>query len=188
MGLKKANANLTLFLVTVLIVHVFYEVWAFLNMYHNAAISGAFGGMVLLAALIHGGISFKMVFRDHDSHGKVEYGRLNARTVVQRATATGMGIFLPLHCVTMMLIMNKKGGVPVLILLLVSEVLFWLFVAVHVTLSFSNALITLGVLADMKKRKKVDITAGIICALTTALSSYVIIMTQLALFFAEGNS
>lgn len=45
-----------------------------------------------------------------------------------------------------------------------AEILFWLMIGIHVTLSLSRALISLGWLQNMARKKAIDITAGVLCA------------------------
>jgi hypothetical protein len=48
-------------------------------------------------------------------------------------------------------------------------------------MSLSRALITLGLLENMRTKKMIDIITGIVCAAGITVSAYIIIMTQLIL-------
>ena len=54
-------------------------------------------------------------------------------------------------------------------------------IGIHVTMSLSRALITLGLLENMRTKKMIDIITGIVCAAGITVSAYIIIMTQLIL-------
>ncbi len=64
---------------------------------------------------------------------------------------------------------------------MILEILFWVMIGVHVTMSLSRALISLGLLENMKTKKTIDFMTGILCAAGISVSAYIIIVTQLVL-------
>lgn len=187
MGIKKLNAGLTIFIVLILTAHIIYEIWSYIVFYYNPAVTRALGDSLGAVVIFHVILSLKMLFKDHEHKSRTVYKKLVARTVVQRASGFGMLVLLPVHHITGPLITEHKCGYPVFILLLVCQVLFWVCIGTHVIASFSNALISLGILSDMKKRKAVDIIVAVIFIILIAISSYVIIKTQNALYSMGGG-
>lgn len=184
---KKINAVLTMVIMLILTGHIVYEICAFIMLYHNPVLTRAFADSVALIAVLHMFLSVKMLFHDHEFKSRVKYLKLNARTYIQRISALGIALLIPVHFITMGLIMSGKADHTVFVILMVCQVLFWCLVGIHIAASFSNALITLGLLSDMKTRKTIDIIVSFICVILIAVSSYVIIRSQFYLFSTGGG-
>ena len=80
------------------------------------------------------------------------------------------------------LFFSKSVGTVFFSLFLLIMVIFYWSVFSHVALSFTNALVSLGWLGDMKKKKVADIIIWILCFLMFLAASFIITMTQWKMF------
>ncbi len=154
MKLKKINAVLALITTAFLICHLGYNLVTYVLFYYNPVLSMISGILIATCFVLHGVLAVFIVIHSHDSK-TVEYKKLNLRTVIQRITAAVIMVLLPFHALEMALL-SKNIGNAFYVVLEVLRFAFYLSVMLHVCLSFSNALVTLGLLGDMKKKKILD--------------------------------
>ena len=160
MKLKKANAILALITTAVLIAHIGYNLIAYICYYYNPVLSLISGATLSGLFIMHGILAVIILIHSHDSF-RIEYKSLNKRTVFQRITAAVIMVLLPLHALGFVLL-SKSAGSVFYILLEAQRFVFYLAVLIHAALSFSNALVTLGLLADIKKKKILDLVLLIV--------------------------
>ena len=182
MTLKKINTGFSLLAILLLVVHAIYELIAYIVFIYNPGLTLIFALSATVAMVIHGILAAVCHFGFHDSK-KIQYKKLNIRTLIQRITAVSTAVLLPLHAFTFPLL-GKMKGTWIINVLLLAGVVFYISVFTHIAVSFSNALITFGLLGDMKKRKVIDIIVWIMCALLCAAVSVVITMTEYAMFMS----
>ena len=111
----------------------------------------------------------------------VPYPRINLRVILQRVSAFTLLILLWPHIMTFSLSVSLAGTGWIWALCAV-EILFNLALWLHITLSLSPSLLTLGLISSMEARRRVDIATGVILGLALGYSTFVIISTQLRLF------
>ena len=174
--LKKVNASLGLAALAALLVHIIYEVAAFINREYNPSVTGMIANFISGFAVLHILCSLWILIKDHDRWNGIKYLSLNIRTVIQRVTAFLMIILIGVH--VNLIKMLPEASVP----LLAVQVFFFACVFLHLAVSFTNALITYGRIESSKARKKADIAVFIICALLFLIVSVVITRTEYILF------
>ena len=82
------------------------------------------------------------------------------------------------------------AGVPVFaagggigyVLIEAAQIIYYAVLSCHIALSFSNALITLGRLSDIKKKRIIDIVVLVICVLLFIAVSVIITTTHTKIF------
>ena len=176
MAIKKWNARLSLLTTALLLIHEGYQLYAYITFYYNPTLSKVTGYAAAGCFVLHGILSAIGVFVLHDAK-TVAYKRLNIRTVLQRISAAMIIVLLPLHIFSFSLLMSSAGGVGY-VLTEIAQILFYAALSCHIALSFSNALITLGRLSDIKKKRIIDVVAFVICALLFIAASVIITTTH----------
>ena len=151
MAIKKWNARLSLLTLLLLLIHEGYQLYAYITFYYNPTLSKVTGFATAGCFALHAILSVISVFVLHDAKS-VAYKKLNIRTVLQRVSAVLILLLLPLHIFSFSLLKSSAGGVGY-VLVEAAQIIFYAMLSCHVALSFSNALITLGRLSDIKKKK-----------------------------------
>ena len=73
-------------------------------------------------------------------------------------------------------------------LLMLSQPLFYATVLTHIATSVTRAFITLGWLSSTEKRRAIDRVIYVLCALAFAVSTFVVMRTELAMFLPGGGA
>ena len=180
MNIKKWNARLSLLTVVLFLIHEGYQLYAYTAMYYNPVLSKVTGYALAGALALHVILSIISVFVLHDAK-KVTYKKLNIKTVIQRISAVTIILLLPIHILSFGLLQSSVGGVGY-ILTEIAQILFYAALCCHIATSFSNALITLGYLTDMRKKRIIDIVVTVICV-TLFIAASVIITSVHAMMF-----
>ena len=176
MAIKKWNARLSLLTLLLLLIHAAYQLYAYITFYYNPTLSKAFGYAVAGCFVLHGILAAICVFALHDSK-KIAYKKLNRRTLIQRISAALILLLLPLHIFSFSLLNSSAGGIGY-VLVELAQILFFAALLCHSALSFSNALVTLGWLSDIKKKRIIDAVALVIAVLLFIAVSIIIPMTH----------
>lgn len=174
MNIKKWNARLSLLTLVLLLIHEGYQLYAYITFYYNPTLSKVSGYATAGCFVLHAILSMICVFGLHDAKN-VAYKKLNIRTVMQRVSAVLILVLLPLHIFSFSLLRISVGGIGY-VLVEAAQILFYVMLTCHVVLSFSNALITLGRLSDMKKKRIIDVIV-LVVFVTLLISASVIITT-----------
>ena len=186
---KKVNAVLGLAVTTLLVIHIIYEIYAYLTFYYNPVLTKIIAYSILVTGVIHILISCYILFVSHDRGKGIRYPGLNIRTLLQRISACAIAVLLILHMNTFMLLTNTSKSSRVLFTaVLAIQILFYAFSLLHAGLSFVNALITLGLVSSEKIRKRTDTAVWIFCATLFAAASYIVVNTQIAMFINGGGA
>ena len=158
MKLKKLNAVLGLLLAAVCLTHVTLEV------YYGTTLENILK-LLKLTAHICGGICFThalisayMVFFVHERPKRsTTYPKENIRTVIQRWSALLMFILLSFHTMlSKMLTTHRENGLWFFIICIAVAILFFATVFLHISVSFTRALITLGLITSRETQRKID--------------------------------
>ncbi len=180
MKLKKINAGLSLLTIALLFLHTTYQAFSFILSYQNLILTIAFGYALVASLSAHAVIGCIFVFGKHDSK-KIAYPKLNPQTTLQRISMIMISVLLLPHMFSF-LMRAKAAGSIFYYLLEFSQVLFFAAVFLHVSVSFSKALITFGILKDNKSRKIVDVIISILCGIDFAVTTAVILMTHYKIY------
>lgn len=184
-NIKRINAVLGLSIIAAFLTHVGYEVYSYITFYYNPVVTKVIAYTALGLVALHVICSIISV-AGHDKGNGLKYPGMNVRTVLQRASAGFMLVFIILHMNTFDMLPSNEGNRPVFILILLMQVLFFASVFTHVAVSLTNAFITLGWLTSGRTRKKLDIVIWGLCAVLFAASAIVITRTQYAMFTGGG--
>ena len=186
---KKTNAVLGLAIIALFLVHIIYEIFAYLTFYYNPAVTKVIAYSTLGAVALHVLMSVYIVFFVHDRGNGMKYPALNARTVIQRVSAVIMTLLMIVHMNTFSLLSaNAKTNRPLFVLILIVQIFFYASVLLHVAVSAGNALITLGLVTSGKTRKKIDIAVWTVCAVLFLAASVIVVKTQIAMFLGQGGA
>ena len=180
MKIKKLNANLSLLTLLLLLIHEGYQLYAYITFYYNPILTMVLGYAVAGCFIMHAILSAICVFALHDSKS-IAYKKLNIRTVLQRVSAVMLFLLLPIHILSFPLLQSSAGGTGYILVEAV-QIIFYAALSCHISMSFINALITLGTLSDMKKKRKIDIIVLVICALLFIAVSVIITTIHTKIF------
>ena len=185
MKYKKYNALIGLILIALLIVHLGYEVWSYKAFYYNPLVTKVLGYGFAVCVGIHALLSI-YALAHHESRQMRTYARYNVRTIIQRLSVVGLLALLPVHIKSGDWITGHKVSPAGFTVLMVLQVLFWLMIYLHVTTSFTRAVITLGLLENRSVQKKIDTAAAVLLAVFLIYAGIVIIQTQMFLYTRGG--
>ena len=71
---------------------------------------------------------------------------------------------------------------------MLSQPLFYGVALIHVAVSVTRGLITLGLLTSSDRQKRIDRVVYILCGLAFAVSIFVVVRTELAMFLSGGGA
>ena len=188
---KKINAVLGLVLTTVFLIHIIYEIFSFLTFYYNPATTKAIAYSTMCIAILHILFSAFIIFISHDKGIGMRYLKLNIRTLLQRISAIAVAVIMVLHVNTFSILKESSAkNMFLFAAVIILQVLFYVAVLFHISVSTSNALITLGIVSTEKSRKRLDVIVSTVCILLFIAASFVIVRTQLIMFspFFSGGA
>lgn len=188
--LKKLNAALGLLSIAAMLLHIGYTVFAYLAFYYNPALKQLTAVPFMVLACLHAVCGMLTVFLQSDGTRLNLYPRQNLRTILQRVSAALMLPLLILHINTFNLLQStaQAGQWLWFALLMLSQPLFYDTALTHIATSVTRAFITLGWLASADKQKAIDRAVYILCGLAFAVSSFVVVRTELAMFLSGGGA
>ena len=190
MQLKKINAALGLLSIVAMLLHIGYTVFAYLAFYYNPALKLLTAIPFMALACLHAVCGMLTVFIQSDGTRLDLYPRQNARTILQRASAALMLPLLILHINTFGLLQSSAGAGQWIwfALLMLSQPLFYGTALIHIAVSVTRGLITLGWLSSTEKQKVIDRVVYILCALAFVVSTFVVVRTELVMFLYGGGA
>lgn len=180
MKIKKLSAGFAFLALILLFVHVIYELISFIFYFYNPIVQAVLGFSTAGSMLLHGILASVAAFGLHDSK-KIHYKKRNVRTLLQRISAGGILVMMPLHTFAYSLL-QKTADSEVFFVLLCIGVLFFAMVFTHVAVSFTNGLVTFGWLEDGRKKKILDLIIWIICGILFVAASIIITVTEMKMF------
>ena len=186
MKLKKATAALGLASIVLMLVHMGYNVFAYLMFYYNPAVQMALSVPFMVMVCIHAICGMLSVSLKKEGGSLDLYTRHNIRTILQRVSAALIFPLLIMHINTFSLLeAAAQSAVPALVVLIfAAEILFFACVVTHVATSLTNALITLGILASRDTQHTLDRIIYVIGAIAFAVASYAVVSGQASMFLA----
>ena len=189
MKLKKVNAALSLLTIVGMLIHVIYNVYAYMTLYYNPVLKQVTAYPFLICVCLHAVLGIFIVATGGDGTGNRYYPRQNLSTIIQRISAALMLLLLIVH-IRMFNLMEYAAGQGkwwLWWLLVFGEVLFFAAVIAHISVSFSKALITLGWLDSMEIKKRIDRMAYILGAIIFVVTLYAVIKGQIGIFMSAGK-
>ena len=190
MKLKKINAALGLLSIAAMLVHVGYTVVAYLTFYYNESLKYLTAIPFMVLVCLHAVCGMLTIFLQTDGTRLDLYPKQNLRTILQRISAALILPLLILHINTFGLLQStaQAGQWFWFALLMISQPMFYGVALTHVAVSVTRGLITLGLLGSREKQKRIDRVIYILCAAAFAVSAYVVLKTELAMFLAGGGA
>lgn len=190
MKLKKINAALGLLSIAAMLLHIGYTVFAYLAFYYNPTLKLLTAIPFMALACLHAVCGMLTVFLQADGTRLDLYPKQNLRTILQRVSAALILPLLILHINTYGLLAStaEAGRWLWFALLMLSQPLFYGVALIHVAVSVTRGLITLGLLTSSDRQKRIDRVVYILCGLAFAVSIFVVVRTELAMFLSGGGA
>ncbi|MCR5420572.1 MAG: hypothetical protein K6E98_06180 [Lachnospiraceae bacterium] len=182
--MKKINAALGLLSIIFMFLHIGYTVYAYLAYYYNPLLKIVFAVPFMVLVCLHAICGMLTVFMQSDGTRMDLYTRHNLKTVLQRVSAALIFPLLILHINTFSLLKacSERKMTFFIILLFLSELLFFATVLIHVSISLTKGLVTLGILTSVETQKNLDRIIYIICAVIYIVSVCSVLRTQIGMF------
>ena len=190
MKLKKINAALGLLSILAMLLHIGYTVFAYLAFYYNPMLKLLTAIPFMVLVCLHAVCGMLTVFLQADGTRLDLYPKQNLRTILQRVSASLILPLLILHINTYGLLAStaEAGRWLWFALLMLSQPLFYGVALIHVAVSVTRGLITLGLLTSSDRQKRIDRVVYILCGLAFAVSIFVVVRTELAMFLSGGGA
>lgn len=184
MRLKKINAILSLLSVLLLAVHVGYNIFSYITFYYNPTLKLFTAIPFMVVVCGHAVCGMCSVFLASDGTDLITYRKQNRGTVIQRVSASLIFPLLILHINAFNLLktFSSNGQLLLFFLVVILQALFFAIIALHIATSFSKAFITLGLLSDMDKKKRIDLITRIVCVLSCAAAVYSVVQGEIFMF------
>ena len=130
--------------------------------------------LLIILLIVHAIISFINIIFFNEGDILFRYIKINFKTFLQRVTGILLLVSLIIfHMGAYGFIMSGASlSIQDKLFICISEVFFYLIVLLHVYLSFSNSLVTLGFIRSKRSQKNINIFVGIICIFMFAISSF----------------
>ncbi len=185
MKLKKINAVVALITVVLLIGHIVYNTFCYLTMYYNPMLKQIFSVPLMIAVCIHAVLGMMSVFILSDGANLSQYPKLNRKTILQRASAALIFPLLILHINGFIFLSAAAGSRNMFLFFAIQavNVIFYFDIMIHVALSVSRALITLGILGSREVQEKIDNFCLIAGCVIVVVAAFIIIKGQISIFF-----
>lgn len=171
MKLKKVNALAGLMTTLLLLCHTGTMTLSLYTGWYNYPVCKTFARLVFLFVSVHIICSLIILFFCHDGSETVLYKKANTRLILQRASAVLMMLLIHTHTKAYQ---HMATGTTLTtgqsLFFLIFEILFLFTVMLHVAMSFSKALITLGILSSSEKAEILDKIIMILCILLAVAS------------------
>ena len=184
MKLKKINAILGLLSILFILLHIGYNVFAYLTFFYDPVLKTVFTAPLMIAVMLHAVCGMLTVFLLNDGTRLDMYPKQNLGTILQRVSAALIFPLLIIHMKTfsVMQASAEAGRTGVILIMIVLEILFFAVILTHVAISFSKGLITLGFLSSPDKAKKTDRVVYVLGAIVFCISVFAVVKTQVAMF------
>ena len=185
--LKRTNAVLGLLTIILLFIHTGFNVFCYMTMFYDPVLKNVFSLPLIVVFCLHAVLGISLVFMSSDGTSPVLYPGYNKYTIAQRISAALLFPVLLIHLRTFayMSTCAEAGIASVIVLLIMVEILFFGTVFTHISVSFSRALITLGLLSSREKQRRIDKAMITICAVFFVVSVIAVVRTQLILFMGQ---
>lgn len=174
--LKKCNAICSWILIICLSGHLFTMSYSMLTGWYNFSVCKMLARATATATALHVLISLMIVFFLHDSSQLTKYPRQNKRIILQRASGIVIVCLLHLHVNAFNFIVNGTMlSVFDKFSILITELLFFASIFIHLGVSFSRSLITMGWLTSDKAEKETDAGIIVLCAVLMLLTTFALV-------------
>lgn len=184
MKLKKVNAVLALLSTLALIIHIGYNTFSYLTFFYSPYLKTLTTLPFIIFCCAHAICGMCSLFFLSDGTKLDIYQRENRQTIIQRITAAFIFPLLVVHLKTFDLLKSfaiSSNWVPFIIVIII-QILFFGVAISHACVSFSKALITLGILKRKDKLDKVNTAADVIGFVLFVGAVYAVISGEVFMF------
>lgn len=172
MGLKKVNAVLSWLLSLSLLGHLLTMSYSFLTGWYNYSLCKNLAYLTAGLVTVHVIISVVLIFFFHDGSRISYYGKRNLPTIFQRVTALVIVVILHMHVKAFgFIVAGIKLGFWTKIGIFVTETIFFGAIFLHLAVSFSKSMISVGILRTEKMEKIIDKVAIVVCSVLMLLTT-----------------
>ena len=166
MVLKKINAICSWIIIGFLLGHLGTMSYSMLTGWYDYSICKRLAYATAIVVAIHVTLSLILVFFFHDGANFSKYKKQNRQTFLQRASGLVIIALLHLHTKAFGFIATGMSlSAADKCFLLVTEFLFFGAIFVHLGVSFSRSLISMGIIRSDTVQKRADCLLGIFCGL-----------------------
>lgn len=180
--MKRLNAALGLLAALLLLTHMGVQAYAYATFSYLPVLSKATALGFMVPTAVHALLSVILLAFGSGRLRPDPYPRLNRRTTLQRVTAAGILLLLPLHTNTFSLLQRSAGRMAPILGLLLAELVFYALALLHAGTSVSRGMISLGWVDSLKKQKLADRTVWIVLALLGIAAAAAVVRGQLMMF------
>ncbi|MGN1104060.1 MAG: hypothetical protein ACI4QI_04215 [Candidatus Coproplasma sp.] len=165
MVLKKINAVCALLAMLAALCHIGIMSYSLWTGWYNLNVCKGFARATASLFILHALLSIIIFFFKHDNAG-VRYKKCNAGVIIQRVTAISMLVLIHLHTSAYAHVATGTVlSVGMAVFRIITEILFFGSVLVHMGDSCPKALITLGILPDERAFRIAAYISCIVCGL-----------------------
>lgn len=178
--MKKVNACITWILILLFYSHLLVMSYSLATGWYDYNICKTLARATGVVISIHAILSIIVVLFLHDGVRVGYYAKRNTKTIIQRVTAIIILIFVHLHVKAFRFIVQGTHlSTTDKIFILVTEFIFFGANFLHLTVSFSKSLITMGLLRSDDKEKLINkivlvINVVLMCVATISLTLFII--------------
>ena len=161
-----------------------YNCFCFLTFYYNPALKLVTSVPLMVLMCAHAICGMCAVFLLGDGTRLDLYPQKNKKTIIQRISAALIFPLLIVHLKTFeaMKSLSESGIWIGFALLMVLQLLFYVVITVHTSVSFSKACITLGLLVDEKKVRLTDRIVAFVMTALLLVTSFAVVKGELTMF------
>ena len=184
MKLKKVNAILSILSAVTLLIHVGYNTYAYFTQYYNSTLKILTAIPFIVVVCLHAVCGICTVFLHDDGTLLDTYKKHNKITLIQRISAALIFPLLLLHLRAYTFLDQCASAQNWFLFgaVIFSQIAFFAVIFMHVGVSFSKAFITLGILADRNKQKKMDRIVYILSAVIFLIATVAVVRGDLLMF------
>ena len=181
--MKKGNTAAAWLLIPILLGHLGTMSYSMLTGWYRYGVCKALAYASAALTAVHVGLSLLILFFKNDGADLGRYKKMKLRVILQRASALGILALLHLHVGAFDFIaagsalsrLQKLG-------ILLTELLFFAAIFVHLGVSVGRSPITFGLLREKEQLRRADRITFVICAVlmlltTAALTGFVVTWT-----------
>lgn len=157
MKLKKINAVLGLLTTLSLFAHAGIMSISLHTGWYQYTLCKGFARLTLSLMILHIVCSLAILFFYHDGSEAVLYKKANVRLILQRASALCLMIFLHVHRKAYgHMATGETLSTGMAVFFMISEIIYICLVMIHISMSFSKAFITLGIVSSTNQVAVID--------------------------------
>ena len=178
--MKKVNACITWVLTLLFFSHLLVMSYSLSTGWYDYTICKTLARATGIVISIHALLSIIIVFFLHDGVKIGYHAKRNTKTIIQRTTAIIILLFVHLHVKAFgFIVQGTSLSVANKIFILVTEIIFFGANFLHLTVSFSKSLITMGLLRSDEREKLINkivlvINVVLMCIATISLTIFII--------------